>query len=185
MSKVLIFMAEGHEEIEALTVVDILRRADIEIEMVSITGNKKVPGAHGITTYCDKLIETVNFDSADMLVLPGGMPGTLNLGLCEMLMDQVHGFNTSKKGLAAICAAPTVFGKAGILKGKKATCYPGMEKDLIGAEVSYDEVCHDGHIITSRGMGTAIPFALEIVKTFKGDSAAEKLAEAIVYKSAL
>lgn len=182
MSKVLIFMAEGHEEIEALTVVDLLRRAGIEIEMVSITGNKKVPGSHGITTYCDKLIETCNFDSADMLVLPGGMPGTLNLELCEILMDQVHGFNASKKGLAAICAAPTVFGKAGILEGKKATCYPGMEKDLIGANVSTDEVCHDGHIITSRGLGTAIPFALEIVKTFQGEEAAKKLGQGIVYK---
>ncbi len=182
MSKVLIFMAEGHEEIEALTVVDLLRRAGIEIEMVSITGNKKVPGSHGITTYCDKLIETCNFDNADMLVLPGGMPGTLNLELCEILMDQVHGFNASKKGLAAICAAPTVFGKAGILEGKKATCYPGMEKDLIGANVSTDEVCHDGHIITSRGLGTAIPFALEIVKTFQGEEAAKKLAQGIVYK---
>ncbi len=181
MSKVLIFMAEGHEEIEALTVVDILRRAGIEIYMVSITGNKKVPGAHGITTYCDKLIETVNFDAADMLVLPGGMPGTLNLALCEPLMDQIHGFNTSKKGLAAICAAPTVFGKAGILKGRKATCYPGMEKDLLGADVSTDDVCHDGHIITSRGMGTAIPFALEIVKTLAGNDEAEQLAKSIVY----
>ena len=136
MSKVLIFMAEGHEEIEALTVVDLLRRAGIEIEMVSITGNKRVPGSHGIMTVCDKLIEQVNFDSADMLVLPGGMPGTLNLELCEPLMDQVHGFNTSKKGLAAICAAPTVLGKAGLLQGKKATCYPGMEGDLLGANVS-------------------------------------------------
>ena len=181
MSKVLIFMAEGHEEIEALTVVDLLRRADIEIEMVSITGNKKVPGAHGITTYCDKLIENTDFESADMLVLPGGMPGTLNLELCEPLMDQIHGFNTSKKGLAAICAAPTVFGKAGILKGKKATCYPGMEKDLLESDFSTDAVCHDGHIITSRGMGTAIPFALEIVKTFKGEEVADKLAKGIVY----
>ena len=182
MSKVLIFMAEGHEEIEALTVVDLLRRAGIEIEMVSITGNKRVPGSHGITTVCDKLIETVNFDTADMLVLPGGMPGTLNLELCELLMDQVHGFNTSKKGLAAICAAPTVFGKAGILEGKKATCYPGTEKDLLGANVSTDAVCHDGHIITSRGMGTAIPFALEIIKTFKGEAVAQQMAKAIVYK---
>ena len=182
MSKVLIFMAEEHEEIEALTVVDLLRRADIQIEMVSITGNKRVPGAHGITTYCDRLIENTNFEEADMLVLPGGMPGTLNLELCEPLMDQIYGFNASKKGLAAICAAPTVFGKAGLLKGKKATCYPGMEKDLLDAEYSTDSVCHDGHIITSRGMGTAIPFALEIVKTFKGEEAADKLAKAIVYK---
>jgi len=182
MSKVLIFMAEGHEEIEALTVVDLLRRAGIEIEMISITGNKKVPGSHGITTVCDKYLENADFEGADMLVLPGGMPGTLNLELCEPLMDQIHGFNTSKKGLAAICAAPTVFGKAGILEGKKATCYPGMEKDLLGANVSTDAVCHDGHIITSRGMGTAIPFALEIVRTFQGDEAANKLAAGIVYK---
>ncbi|MBP5325322.1 MAG: DJ-1/PfpI family protein [Pseudobutyrivibrio sp.] len=182
MSKVLIFMAEGHEEIEALTVVDLLRRAGIEIDMVSITGNKRVPGSHGIMTVCDKLIEQVNFDSADMLVLPGGMPGTLNLELCEPLMDQVHGFNTSKKGLAAICAAPTVFGKAGLLQGKKATCYPGMEGDLLGANVSTDAVCHDGHIITSRGLGTAIPFALEIIKTFQGAEAADKIAKSVVYK---
>ncbi len=181
MSKVLIFMAEGHEEIEALTVVDLLRRAGIDICMVSITGDKKVTGSHGITTVCDKLIETVNFDDADMLVLPGGMPGTLNLGNCELLMDQVHGFNTSKKGLAAICAAPTVFGKAGLLEGKKATCYPGIEGDLKGAITSTDAVCHDGHIITSRGLGTAIPFALEIIRTFQGDEAAEKLAKSIVY----
>ena len=181
MSKVLIFMAEGHEEIEALTVVDLLRRAGIDIYTVSITGEKKVTGSHGIITVCDKLIETVNFDDADMLVLPGGMPGTIHLGECELLMDQVHGFNTSKKGLAAICAAPTVFGKAGLLEGKTATCYPGMEGDLKGANTSTDAVCHDGHIITSRGMGTAIPFALEIIRTFQGDEAAEKLAKSIVY----
>ena len=182
MSKVLIFMAEGHEEIEALTVVDLLRRAGIEIETVSITGDKKVKGSHGITTLCDKFIENVNFEEADMLVLPGGMPGTLNLGLCEPLMDQIHGFNTSGKKLAAICAAPTVFGKAGLLEGKKATCYPGMEGDLIGAKVSADSVCHDGNIITSRGLGTAIPFALEIIKTFQGEEEAEKIAKSVVYK---
>jgi len=181
MSKVLIFFAEGHEEVEALTVVDLLRRADIDVSMVSITGNKRVPGSHGIMTVCDKLIETTNFDDADMIILPGGMPGTLNLELCEPLMDQINGFNVSGKGLAAICAAPTVFGKAGILDGKVATCYPGLEKDLIGAKVSEDSVCHDGNIITSRGVGTAIDFALEIVKTFKGQDVANKLAKAIVY----
>lgn len=185
MSKVLLFMAEGHEEIEALTVVDLLRRAGIEIETVSITSNRMVPGSHGIVTVCDQLIEEVDFNSADMLVLPGGMPGTLNLELCQPLMEQVHKFNNAGKNIAAICAAPTVFGKAGLLKGKKATCYPGMEGDLDGANVSTDEVCHDGNIITSRGLGTAIPFALEIVRTFQGDGAADKIAKAIVYKSAL
>ena len=182
MSKVLIFMAEGHEEIEALTVVDLLRRAGIEIEMVSITGNKRVPGSHNIMTVCDKLIEQVDFASADMLVLPGGMPGTLNLSLCEPLMDQIHKFNAAGKNIAAICAAPTVLGKVGILDGKKATCYPGMEDDLIGAKKSSDAVCHDGNIITSRGLGTAIPFALEIIKTFEGQEKADQISKSIVYK---
>ena len=182
MSKVLIFMAEGHEEIEALTVVDLLRRAGIEIETVSITSNSLVPGSHGITTVCDKLIEQEDFAGVDMLVLPGGMPGTLNLELCEPLMNKVHEFNNAKKGLAAICAAPTVFGKAGLLEGKKATCYPGMENDLIGANVSTDEVCHDGHIITSRGLGTAIPFALEIIKTLEGADTADRIAKSVVYR---
>ena len=182
MSKVLLFMAEGHEEIEALTVVDLLRRAGIEIETVSITSNRMVPGSHGIVTVCDQLIEEVDFDSADMLVLPGGMPGTLNLELCQPLMEQVHKFNAAGKNIAAICAAPTVFGKAGLLKGKKATCYPGMEKDLIGAKASTDSVCHDGNIITSRGLGTAIDFALEIIKTLTDAATAEKIAKSVVYK---
>ncbi len=182
MSKVLIFMAEGHEEIEALTVVDLLRRSGIEIDMVSITGEKKVSGSHGITTICDRLVEEADFASADMLVLPGGMPGTLNLEKCEPLMNHIKGFNESGKTIAAICAAPTVFGRAGLLKGKKATCYPGMEADLLGANTSTDAVCHDGNIITSRGLGTAIPFALEIIKTFQGEDAAEKIAKSVVYR---
>mgnify|MGYP002624056392 FL=1 len=182
MSKVLVFFAEGFEEIEALTVVDVLRRADVDTVMVSVTGNKRVPGSHGIAVGCDKLIETINFDNADMIVLPGGMPGTLNLELCEQLMDQVQGFAVSKKYLAAICAAPTVLGRAGILKGKTATCYPGMEKDLIGANLSTESVCHDGNIITSRGLGTAIDFSLEIIRTLLGDDAASDMAEKIVYQ---
>lgn len=182
MSKVLLFMAEGHEEIEALTVVDLLRRAGIEIETVSVTSNRMVPGSHGIVTVCDQLIEEVDFGSADMLVLPGGMPGTLNLELCQPLMEQVHAFNKAGKTIAAICAAPTVFGKAGLLEGKKATCYPGMEKDLLGAKVSTDAVCHDGNVITSRGLGTAIPFALEIISTLADAATADKIATSVVYK---
>lgn len=183
MSKVLIFMAEGHEEIEALTVVDLLRRAGIEIDMVSVTGDLKVSGSHGITTICDKLIVDADFAEADMLVLPGGMPGTLNLEKCEPLMKQVYSFHEAGKNIAAICAAPTVFGRAGLLKGKKATCYPGMSGDLFEANISTDEVCHDGNVITSRGLGTAIPFALEIIKTFQGAEAADKIATSVVYKA--
>lgn len=181
MGQVLIFFAEGHEEIEALTVVDILRRAGIEIDMVSVTGKKEVTGAHGITTVCDKLIAEADFKSASMLVLPGGMPGTLNLEACAPLMEQVRGFQEEGKYIAAICAAPTVFGRAGLLNGKKACCYPDMEGDLKGADVSYDAVCFDGKTITSRGMGTAIEFALAIVTAFQGQSAADEMAKKIVY----
>ncbi|MCR4695149.1 MAG: DJ-1/PfpI family protein [Pseudobutyrivibrio sp.] len=182
MSKVLVFFAEGHEEVEALTVVDLLRRAGIEVDMVSVTGNKRVPGSHGINTYCDQLVETADFDGADMLVLPGGMPGTLNLELCDKLMAGVGNFVESGKLVGAICAAPTVLGRAGYLQGKKATCYPGMEADLKGAIFSQDNVCHDGNIITSRGVGTAIDFALEIITTLVDESTAKNLAKGIVYK---
>ncbi len=181
MSKVLIFLAEGHEEIEALTVVDLLRRAKIDIDTVSITGNRQVTGSHGITTTADKLIEEADFASADMLVLPGGMPGTLNLEACQLLMEQVHAFNDAGKYIAAICAAPTVFGRAGLLKGKKACCYPDMEGDLLEAEVSYDDVNVAGNVITSRGMGTAIEFGLTIIEVFQGKEAADAMAAKIVY----
>ena len=181
MSKVLIFLAESHEEIEALTVVDLLRRAKIDIETVSITGNRQVTGSHGITTTADKLFEEVDFTQADMLVLPGGMPGTLNLEAYGPLMDQVKAFNAAAKYIAAICAAPTVFGRAGLLKGKKACCYPDMEGDLLEAQVSYDPVSVDGNIITSRGMGTAIEFGLTIIETFQGSQAADAMAAKIVY----
>ncbi len=181
MSKVLIFLAEGHEEIEALTVVDLLRRAKIDIDTVSITGKLQVTGSHGITITADALIEEADFASADMLVLPGGMPGTLNLEACQALMDQVCAFNNAGKYIAAICAAPTVFGRAGLLTGKKACCYPDMEGDLLGAQVSYDDVSLAGNIITSRGMGTAIEFGLTIIEVFQGRDAADAMATKIVY----
>lgn len=181
MSKVLIFLAEGHEEIEALTVVDLLRRAKIEIETVSITGKREVTGSHKITSIADKLFDEADFENADMLVLPGGMPGTLNLEAYEPLMTQIKKFNAAGKYIAAICAAPTVFGRAGLLEGKKACCFPNMEGDLKGATVEYNKVSVDKNIITSRGMGTAIEFGLSIVETFEGKEAADQLAEKIVY----
>ena len=181
MGKVLIFLADGHEEIEALTVVDLLRRAGIEIETVSITGKREVTSSHKVTIIADKLLDEVDFDKADMLVLPGGMPGTLNLEACEPLMKQVRAFNEKGKYIAAICAAPTVFGRAGLLKGKKACCYPDMEGDLKGAKVSYDHVCVDGNVITSRGMGTAIEFGLAIIEKFQGKDAADSMATKVVF----
>lgn len=182
MSKVLIFLADGHEEIEALTVVDLLRRAGIDIETVSITGKKEVTGSHRITTIADTLFEDANFDMADMLVLPGGMPGTKNLEAFVPLMEKIDSFAEAEKNISAICAAPTVFGRRGLLKGRKACCYPGMEGDLLGADVSMEEVSVDGNIITSRGLGTAIPFALAIIEKLSNKENADKIANAIVYR---
>lgn len=183
MTKTAIFMADGFEEIEALTVVDLLRRASIEITTVSISGGKKVTGSHQITVEADALLEDIDFDSLDMLILPGGMPGTTNLEQCKPLTEKIKEFDEKGKMLCAICAAPTVFGGLGILKGKKACCFPGREGDLIGADVQTTSVTKDGHFITSRGMGTAIDFALAIIEHYQGKDASNDMAKKIVYSA--
>ncbi len=182
MSKTAIFLADGFEEIEALTVVDLLRRAGIDITTASIMGRKTVTGSHKIAVSADCLIDEVDFDKTDMIILPGGMPGTTNLGECTTLTDQLLKFNQAERPLAAICAAPTVLGKLGILEGKKASCYPGCERDLKGALPQTDEVTVCDHITTSRGMGTAIPFGLAIIEHFQGPDAAKEMAQKIVYR---
>ena len=149
--------------------------------MVSITGSKAVEGSHGIKLEADATIEDFDLDGVDMIILPGGMPGTKNLDACGSLKDKIKEFNDAGKMLAAICAAPTVFGKMGILNGKRACCYPGCEGDLLGATVTADAVTKDGNFITSRGMGTAIPFALAILEHFKGKEASDQMAKGIVY----
>lgn len=182
MSKVSIFFGTGFEEIEALTVVDILRRAGIETDMVSITDQRSVTSSHNVTVATDKLIEEVDFDQLDMIVLPGGMPGTKNLEACDTLMKQVDTFFENGKWIAAICAAPTIFGHRGILKGKKGCCFPGMQDELDGAEVSYEKVVVDGKVITSRGMGTALEFALKLLEVLTDESTAIEMAKKVVYK---
>jgi len=182
MAKVYIFFADGFEEIEGLTVVDLLRRAEIEITMVSITGNRNVLGAHRIALIADALFEEMNYEDAAMLVLPGGMPGTNYLmqheGL-DVLLKELH---AKGKPIAAICAASSVLGMKGILNGKNATCYPGFEEKLLGANVLKTSVVVDGNVITSRGMGTAIDFSLSIIHYLIGGNAASKIAEAILYE---
>ena len=169
-----VFFANGYEEIEALTVVDLTRRAGIETWMVSITDEKAVTGSHSITVSMDKTLAEVDFEQVDMIVLPGGMPGTLNLEACEPLMEKVKEFDKAGKYISAICAAPTVFGHLGLLNGKKACCYPSMEDGLVGAEVTYESTAMADHILTSRGMGTAIDFALQIIACFCGKEKAEE-----------
>ncbi len=178
--KVAIFLATGFEEIEALTVVDLLRRVHVDIDMVSITGEKRAIGSHNIIVETDKMINQLNFSEYDMLILPGGMPGTLNLESNEILMSQVDAFYEQDKLLAAICAAPSILGHKGMLEGKTACCYPGFEKELKGANVSMDPVCMDGKIITSRGMGCAVQFGLKIVEVLLGEEVSNDLADKII-----
>ena len=185
MAKIGVFLADGFEEIEGLAVVDILRRAGVEVTMISIMKRNEVHGAHAITVLADALYEEVDFAKLDGVVLPGGMPGTTNLGAHDGVKEQIAEFASAGKLVAAICAAPGVLGENGILKGKKAACYPGVEEKLLGAEVTFEEVAEDGNIITSRGMGTAIPFALSLTKYLTEEKKVEKLADAIVYKTSL
>ena len=151
MSRLGIFFADGCEEIEGLAVVDIIRRAKMDITTISITGKKEVTGSHQITFLTDALFEDVDFPELDGIILPGGMPGTLNLGAHAGVTAQVKAFAEAGKLVCAICAAPSVLGACGILNGKKATCHPGFEEKLTGASVSYDNVVTDGNVITSRG----------------------------------
>lgn len=175
-------MAEGFEEIEALTVVDVCRRGGLAVDVVSVTGSPEVTGSHGIAVKADKVFEQAEFDGYDALVLPGGMPGTKNLEAHEGLMGWVDAFYEQGKCVAAICAAPSVLGHRGILKGRRACCYPGFEDHLEGASVTTESVEVSGHVITSRGMGTAIEFGLAILSVFCGREKAEELAKAIVYR---
>lgn len=180
--KVGMMIAEGYEEVEMLTVVDLLRRADIVCDMISTTGKKLVTGSHKIAIEADVLFEEADFDSYDGLAIPGGIPGTPNLAAHAGVCEQLKKAQAQGKLIAAICAAPTVFGQLGLLQGKKAICYPGMEDQLTGAIVTKQAAVTDGNIITSRGMGTAIAFGLAITAYFKGEEAATQLAEKIVYE---
>ena len=182
MSKLGIFMADGCEEIEGLTVVDLVRRAGIEIEMISVSGEKNVTGSHKIAFQTDVSRADADFASYDGIVLPGGMPGTTHLMEDDTVNRVIKEFATSGKLVAAICAAPSVLGNAGLLEGKKATCYPGVEGKLTGADFVTDPVTKDGNIITSRGLGTAIEFAAEIVAYLLDESAAKSLKESVVYR---
>lgn len=181
MSRVCVFLADGFEEIEGLTVVDILRRAGVETQTVSIRDEPDIMGSHQIPLKADICLKDADFSDTEMLVLPGGMPGTLHLGECKALTDLLLAFAESGRKVAAICAAPSVLGDLGILKGRKACCYPGMEERLAGAEVVYDKVAVDGNVTTSRGMGTAIPFALSLAEQLTSKEKADSLGRAIVY----
>ena len=182
MEKVFIFLATGFEEIEAVTTTDVLLRGGIEAVTVSITGNYLVKGTHGISVHADKLYEEVNFDEGIMLVLPGGTPGAYNLDAHQDLKDLILKYFAEEKYLAAICAAPLVFGGLGILKGKKATCYPNFESRLEGAIINEDIVVQDGKIITGKGPGFTADFALKIVAELQGQARSKEVANGMLLK---
>ena len=181
MAKTAIFLADGYEEIEALAVVDIFRRAGIEMDMVSISDELLTNGSHKIQVMADKLLKDINFDEYEMLVLPGGLKGMQNLEACDVLMEQVDAFYEKNKFVAAICASPSILGRRGILVGKQATAYPGFEEELKGATVVDAGAVRNANVITGRSMGSAVEFALLLVETLLGKEKAELIAEQIVY----
>lgn len=180
MMKVYIFLAEGFEEIEAITTIDVLRRAELDVTTVSITETKEVRGAHNITVSADSLFTDCNFSDADLLLLPGGLPGAHNLNDFEPLKELLISFNERKKTIAAICAAPLVLGGLGILKHKTVTCYPGFEGELEGAKYTASALENDKNIITAKGPGAAMYFSLAIVTKLCGEEKAIELAKQMV-----
>lgn len=180
MKKAIVLLAKGFEEVEALTVVDVLRRGGVHCITCSIDGSEEVLGSHSIHVKANNLIEKVDTDKYDALVIPGGMPGAANLRDSEKVIELVKKFNAENKILAAICAGPIVFGKAGILEGKNATSYPGFEEQLGAVTYFKDIVVQDGNIITSRGPATAMSFSFRILENLVDNEIVENLKEAML-----
>jgi len=178
--KAVIILADGFEETEAVTTIDIVKRGGIDVEIAGLSATTAI-GAHGITISCDTILEALSGEY-NAVILPGGQPGTKNLAASEAVSHLVKEFFSQGKLCAAICAAPTVFAKTGILEGKAATCYPGCESDLPEGSFCEDAVVVDGNVITSRGVGTAIDFSLAIISYLENTAVAENVAEKILYQ---
>lgn len=180
MKKVALFLAEGFEETEALGTLDVLRRAQIPVETVSISNDRKVTGSHDITVIADSTFNEVDFAAVEVLVLPGGMPGAKHLNEHEGLKNLLTEFNEQGKHIAAICAAPMVLGGLRLLDGKRVTCYPGFEPELIGAKVTGENVVVDGNITTGKGPGLVFDFALQLVEQIAGLSVRREVQEGLL-----
>jgi 4-methyl-5(b-hydroxyethyl)-thiazole monophosphate biosynthesis len=175
--KIIIPLADGFEEIEAMSSIDVLRRAGLKVVTAGIPGSI-VKGSRGTQTITDRKFSEVDPEEFDALVLVGGYPGYVNLSKSNKVLDAIRSFNQKEKTIGAICAAPSILAKAGILEERKATIYPGMEKDIPRPRPG--RVVQDGHIITSQGPGTAIEFALKIVEALAGSGASEKVKRELV-----
>ncbi len=175
-----VHLADGFEEVEAITVIDLIRRANLEVTTVSIMGKLDVMGAHDIKITADALFENIDYGDCEMMILPGGGGGAINLDEHKGVIENLKHFSKNGKWIAAICAAPMVLGHHGIFNGQKATIYKGMEAELKGAEYVDKKVVVDGHIITSQGPGTAMDFALKIIELIKGKAAADTVSAALL-----
>jgi len=180
--KVLVFLVNGFEEIEAMAPIDLLRRAGIIVDTVSINEDNQVTSSRKIRVLTDKTIDEINFENYEMIVLPGG-PGTENYMKSEKLLEKLKEFSINRK-LGAICAAPTILSALGILNGKQAICFPACELDLIkdGAIIVNQDVVKDNNIITSRGAGTAIDFSLALIEELLGKNKSHEIRKEILYK---
>ncbi len=176
---VLVLLANGFEEIEALAPVDMLRRAGVEVKICGID-TKTVVGAHKISVECDVLPCEVELDKINLLILPGGMPGAINLDKSEFTDRAITAVNKNGGRLAAICAAPLILGRRGLLKGREATCYPGFENELEGAIISEKSVVTHGNITTARGMGVALEFSKELISLLVSKECSEKISNSIM-----
>ena len=175
---VYLMLADGFEEIEALTPLDILRRAQIEVKTIGVTG-KTVTGAHSIPVVADILLDDIVLEDMSAVILPGGMPGTLNLEKSANVQSFIDYAVENNLIIGAICAAPSILGHKGILQGKTAVCYDGFETQLFGAKIGSTAVCRDGNIITAVGAGAALQFGLELTKAFSGDAQSNKIKESM------
>lgn len=173
------FLAQGFEEVEALCPLDLLRRARLPVTTVGV-GGKLIRGSHGIAVEADIVDLEYADDAPDMVILPGGMPGTLNLSKSDAVLRALRAAADRGAYLAAICAAPSILGDLGYLSGKEAICYPGFEDRLTGATISRTRVVRDGKVITAAGMGVALEFGLELVSLLAGRDKAEELRHAVL-----
>lgn len=176
---VYLFLANGVEEVEALFPLDLLRRGGVQVTTLGI-GGEEIVGSHGIHLFADRRDLFFRDPAPEMVILPGGMPGASNLDASPVVEQAIRACLSSGGYLAAICAAPFLLGKRGLLQGKKVTCYPGFEGQLIGAKVSRKKVVHDGKIITAAGVGVAKEFGLELLRTLKGNAVANDVKEKIL-----
>lgn len=180
MKPIFLFLITGFEEIEALATVDVMRRAGLDVKTVSLTGERVVMGSHGVPVTADMLFEDGSFDAAEMLVLPGGTPA---FNEHEGVKKAIADFYAKGGKVAAICASPMVLGGLGILKGRKATCYPGFEKYLDGAELCTDRaVVIDGNVVTGKGPGLTLDFALTLVEILAGKAKRDEVAAQLLVK---